>query len=91
MSSAEKSRSRAAASYQMKFREVEEYLEELEILIKQDRALQDAVTAYRVKKCLDKIEEARKILGKASGILAGAKIEPDARHALLMPGQGDLL
>jgi len=91
MSNPDKARVRATASYQRKFREVDEYLEELAVLIKQDKTLLDADTAYRVKKCIQKIEESRKILTRAAGTLTGAKMEPDAGHVLVMPGQRDLL
>lgn len=77
------------------------YLAELESLnaelkalsdaMRQDKALRDEITAFRVKKTVAKLDDTKKQLGKTISYLNGAKIEPDAEHPLIMPGQRDLL
>lgn len=77
--------------YLSALKKTDEQLVSLMEELSQDIKLQKTITPYRVDKTLAKINETRRLLSKTIDYLNGAKIEPDAKHPLIMPKQADLL
>lgn len=91
MKDSESAARKSRMHYVDQLKKAEENLRSLADDMRLDKRLRDEITAFRVKKTVAKLDETSRLLAKTLDYLNGAKIEPDAKHPLIMPGQHDLL
>lgn len=78
-------------SYLKKLEEVSEAIDGIAFAMVQDKLLKEGLDPLKLKKALDKLEEAKMCLLKSGAHLDGSRVTEEGKYPLIMPGQPDLL